>query len=112
MAFLEAIQARRRCGRAGVDVAIERLVALTHLLPLAHRKAVAVAAGNQLLGAELLNELGVDLGQVDKPGWKHRGQPVLADIGAFAQVVVELQLGDATGDREHLDAPAQLLAAL
>ena len=39
-------------------------------LPLAHREAVAVAAGDQLLGAELLDELGVDLGQVDEPGRK------------------------------------------
>jgi hypothetical protein len=102
VAFLEAIQSRRRCGRAGVDVAVERLVALAHLLPLAHREAVAVAAGDQLLGAELLDELGVDLGQMDEPGRKHRGQPVLADIRALAQVVVELQLGDADRHRNTL----------
>ena len=82
VAFLEAIQPRRRCGSSGVHITIERLVAFAHLLPLAYRKTVAVAAGDQLLGAELLDELGVDLGQMDEPGWKHRGRPVLAHIRA------------------------------
>ena len=54
MAILEAVQSRRRCGGAGVDVAVERFVALSHLLPFAHRESVAVAARDQLLGAELL----------------------------------------------------------
>lgn len=86
--FLEAIQTRRRCSRAGVDVAVERFIALAHLLPLTHREAVAVAAGDQLLRAELLDELGVDLGQMDEPGREHRGQSVLADgvhVGNFVE---------------------------
>lgn len=64
VAFLETIQTCGRRSGAGIDVAVQRLVALAHLLPLAHREAVAVAAGDQLLGAQLLDELGIDLGQM------------------------------------------------
>ena len=61
VAFFESIEAGC-CGcRAGIDVAVQGLVTLAHLLPLANREAVPVTPGHQLLGAELLDEFGVDL---------------------------------------------------
>ncbi len=96
--------------RTRIHVAVQRLVALAHLLPLAVGKAIAVAPGDQLLSAELLQVLGIDLGQVHIAGGVDGRHAVLGHLRAFAQVVVELQLGNAAGHRKHLDAPAQLLA--
>ena len=68
VAFLEAVEPCGRSSSTGIHVAVQRFVALAHLLPLAHRKAVAITPGDELLGAQLLEELGVDLGQVDETG--------------------------------------------
>ena len=98
--IFETVQAGsgRRC--PGVDVAIERLVALTHLLPFTPGKAIAVAPSDQLFGTELLQVLGIDLGQMHKSGWVDGCDPVLRHLGALAQVVVKLQLA---GGRRGLD---------
>jgi len=73
-------------------------------------KAVAIASGDQLLGTELLQVLGINLGQVHVAGRVNGRHAVFGHLRALAQVVVELELGNAAGHREHLDASAQLLA--
>ena len=56
---------------AGVDPAVQRLVALAHLLPFEPGKSAPVAPGHQLLGGQLLQPLTVDpVGQVDGAGGK------------------------------------------
>ena len=112
MALLETVEARSRCGGPRVHITVERFIALAHLLPLPDGKAIAVAAGDQLLGAQLLDEFGIDLWQMNESGRKCGGHTVLKHVGGLAQVVVKLPLGDAHCHREHLDAPAQLLASL
>ena len=56
---LETVEAGGTRCRAGIHVAVQGFVALAHLLPLAHRKAVAITPGDELLGAQLLEELGL-----------------------------------------------------
>ena len=81
VAFLEAI--KTGCGgcRAGIDVAVQCFVALAHLLPFANGEAVTVTPGHQLLGAELLDELGVDFGQMHEAGWIDRVHTIVCHIG-------------------------------
>ena len=115
--FLEAVEAGGTRRRAGIHVAVQGFVALAHLLPFAHRVAVAVAPGHQLLGAQLLQVLGVDLRQMHVAMWVAHDFDfwivfIDFDFHLLAQVVVELQLGDADRHAVNLDASAQFLAAL
>lgn len=64
VAFLETIQSRTGRGRAGVDVAVQRFIALAHLLPLAHRESVAVAAGDQLTNSTSFEVIGENVGVI------------------------------------------------
>ena len=65
-----------------------------------------------MFGAKLLEEFGIDFRQMHEGGGVTNREPILIHFGAFFEVVVKLQLGNAASDRKEFDAPAQLLAAL
>jgi hypothetical protein len=112
VAVLKAVQARGAGRRSGVDVAVEGLVALAQLLPLPHGKAIAVPAGDQLLGAELLEEFGVDMRQMDKAAreyWSRGFCRTMEQHATDAWPLVMTQIAEATGEgletvRDFLDS--------
>jgi hypothetical protein len=55
-----AIGARNPCGGAGIDPAVERLIALAQFLPFKTLKSALSLDRDQLLGDELLQPFGVD----------------------------------------------------
>ena len=110
MALLKSVQATGRTRRTCVHVAVQRLIPLAHLLPITLGKAVAVAPRDQLLGAELLQKFAIDLGQMHEAARVQRCCAVALYVGALAQVVVQLQLGNGAHHREHLHSSAQAFA--
>src|ERR1017187_8573842 len=108
--LLETVDAAPSSRRASIHAAIERLIALAHLLPLV--PAIAFDdLGHQLLGGDLLEVLfavarEVAISRRERNPLRHIliGGPILS------QPPVQLFLGHAAIDRPHPDAALQLRA--
>ena len=109
MAFFKAIESRQAGRRSGIDITVQRLVALANLLPLPKRKPVAVTPGDQLLRTQLLDVFSIDLRQMHIAFGEHNF-PILSHLHTFAQVVKKLELGDAAHHGVDPQAAAQPFA--